>query len=526
MPIQLTAVILALMTLLTGCTMSQLPPSSVPTSSTQWTQLQEIEAAYEAWRHPLALASWYERLGDPQPQKEALQRQRRAFFFDSGIDRQLSALARSSNKEVSDVAKAWQELRASHRLGFDERLDDLRVSIERLATGGADEPARMAPVQTLYTSTDPEARAAALTELEDRFSQDLLPLLRWRAERLDEVAQGAGYEDYLALRFPSPKHGPRATLEALCKAQLDDSQPAWDRWIVELTTKLGRAPTHSDYLAEAVLGTNSSSHFLAALDPDTIARDLFRHMGFNIERMNIQIAHRKGSPGGTAHAIDLPRDVRMEGFFPAGYDGTRGYLHELGHAVHMSSIQPGPQPFRQLPDNDALSEGIAEVFVRGLRDPGWLKKRFPNLSKEDLNRYLQSIYAFEAYAVREYCLLSQLEMAIAQQRPVEEAFPAIYEETFGTPHNGKPFYDLVPYLTRPLYSLDYVVARSVTDAIITSLAPDTVLAPRVGDRLRREIFEPGNTLEIADILGRPKVLLGLGHFPMDPTLAQRVRAGL
>lgn len=519
MPIPLSVVFLLGTALLTGCTMNKQPPPVAPAPSPEWARLQEIEASYEAWRHPLAIASWHESLGETQPQKGDLKSQRRAFFFDSKIDAQLKPLTQSYDPKVKEVANAWLRLRASSRLTYDERLDDLRISIERLATGGADEPARMAPVQTLYTSTDPAAREAALKELEDRFGADLLPLLQWRAERLDELARGAGYKNYLEIRFPNPKHGPRAALEGMCTAQITASQPAWDRFVLGLTEKLGRAPTHADYLAEAVSGTNANSQFLAALDPHTIAKDLFKQMGFKVDRMNIQIEHRKGAPGGTAHAIDPPRDVRLEGLFPPGYDGTRGYLHELGHAVHLSSISPGPQPFRQLPQNLALAEGIAEVFVRGLRDPGWLKERFPEVSQKEFHAYLASIENFEAYAVREYCLLAQVEMAIAQHRPIDEAFASIYETTFGVPHAGKPFYDLVPYLTRPLYSLDYVVARSVTDAIITSLAPKTLLSPKVGDRLRREVFEPGNTLELADIILRPKTLLSLGHSIPEQTLA-------
>jgi len=89
-------------------------------------------------------------------------------------------------------------------------------------------------------------------------------------------------------------------------------------------------------------------------------------------------------------------------------------------------------------------------------------------------------------------------------------------------HHGKPFYDLVPYLSRPLYSLDYVVSHTVTEAILNTFAPETLLSPDVGERLKREIFERGNTLTLDSILGAPKALLEMGHM----TKSQRESLGI
>ena len=219
-----------------------------------------------------------------------------------------------------------------------------------------------------------------------------------------------------------------------------------------------------------------------------------------MEAMGIEIRTTPDRPGGAAYAVSIPDDVRFRGFFPSGFEGARGWFHELGHAVHMKEVREQRLPFRALPHERALSEGIGEIFAAVVREPAWVEQEFPDLPEDQRLGYLAATRAFDAYAVRTYCHLTRFELAMYQHEADRPDLAELHRETFGAPPAHGPAYGLYVYLGRPLYVWDYLMSQAVTTTFIERLGAAPLRSRSAGDLLRDTLLAPGARLELKDYL--------------------------
>ncbi|MEO8180795.1 MAG: hypothetical protein ABI895_18325 [Deltaproteobacteria bacterium] len=253
----------------------------------------------------------------------------------------------------------------------------------------------------------------------------------------------------------------------------------------------------SDYLALAVEWNGSAGSFLKSEQLPRLAKKALATMGFDLDAMGIQIVHSKQRPGGAAYGVSIPDDVRFTGHFPDGFEGARGYFHELGHAVHMKSIKPRFLPMRMLPQNIAFSEGIGEIFTLPVQNSAWLASELPGVTTEQLEGLAQAMAAFRAVAVRYNCLHALTELALFESVSFKDAFTRAMSRTFDDPE-APVVYVLAVYLDTPLLSMAYVHALNLKYEFERRLEPRAFLSPEGGAFLRQTLLEPGNSLSLDD----------------------------
>ena len=125
--------------------------------------------------------------------------------FSSGIDlmllasvgAQLEALAQSSDPLVRDRAEGWARLRKQDGMHEHVRIAPITARILDAMAGPPDHPLHdRKALMVLYSSPDADARDEAQQEVQRR-SAEMFPILAERSVALNEVAQEAGYSDFV-----------------------------------------------------------------------------------------------------------------------------------------------------------------------------------------------------------------------------------------------------------------------------------------------------------------------------------------
>lgn len=471
------------------------PAKSSPESA--W--LDTVEQRYEATYKPQILASWQRRVGEKPQDTSAAEAAEREFFRDAALRQRLEALSTNADPSIANRARSWLRFIDRNWVSADDEIAKLTEQIENVALGGDGDESGQSSMLTWFQGTDPAARQAAVLDMQDR-TRRLIPLLVARAKRLDQVAKAMGKPDGLTALA-----GPNALgrLEADCREQLSKTEPAWRSLLARETRQLGRRPTLADYFAMVAAWTGETGSFLKADQFPRLAKDALSRMGMDLDAMHIDIKENLKTAGGAAYAISIPDDVRFAGNFPSGYNGARGYFHELGHAVHMKLVKPKHLPDRALPADRALNEAIGEIFGDIIRDPSFIRARFPLLGEDRVAAYREGVRALDAAGQRLNCLHARFEAEIHAGRDIVARWPALYEETMGEKPAFEPTYVMLVYLSSPLYTRDYVLLEKVKDAFFNRLRDQPLLSKEGGDFLRETLLEPGNSLSLEGYLADP-----------------------
>jgi hypothetical protein len=446
-------------------------------------QLDALDERYAAIARTLELAEWGRFCEVPTGDPVVAMQARAAFVTDPKISRTLHELAASHDTELASRARAWHRFLDELRPTTDPEVVRLR---EQLITLRQSDDG-MKPVAALVAGSDSDERQRALASLESRFPA-LQAIMVARARRLDGLARELGYDGYVSLQPGA--HGARELLTT-CRKQAAATEADWQRLRARATRRLGRPPTLADFLAESTRWTHEASAFLEGTPVDSFASRALSYQGFDLASLQIDVRRTRGS-GGRAFAISLPDDVRFCGAFPPGYEGARGYLHELGHAIHMKLIRAPHLPGRAMPSDTGLAEGVAEIFALLARDRHVLGELFPDA---DLAEFEAAVAAYDAAALRYVCLHALVEAELQDHGSIDgERFAALVLELFGEPSHTKPVWIFLPYLDSALHVQDYVWARELRDTFLARLG-DVPLASREARRyLVDTLLEPGNAL--------------------------------
>ncbi len=463
-------------------------PGRAPPEPIELARLDELDRRYLDLERALALARWERATsgGASDEEVESAQRALTAFWRDDTIDRLLEPLAGSANAEVRARSARWQALRSRMRLAEDPALLEATEAVLRILRGDDGGEPPMEALWTLYASPEAQARAAALGRIAD-LSPALAESLRARGRALQRVSTSLD---------PGPRSGPQdVDLAGICRAQIASTEADWAALLARGRAELGREPGLADFLAISTIWTGTTGSFLEPEAVDALARLALSEMGFQAELEGIMVVRREGGPGGSAYGVSIPDDVRFQGNFPPGYEGARGWFHELGHAVHMRAIVATDATTRRLPDDLSITEGLADLLALPLWDPGWLRASLPGPLTQDLREYRQSVSAFDALAVRYNCLFAQLEEALYRQETLEESFSSIHRSVFGVPPTTRPAFVMLPYLEEAHQLRQYVLAREARDEIRRRLGDVPLVSPRAGRFLRETLMAPGGALD-------------------------------
>lgn len=465
---------------LTGCKQEARSPQA---------QLDAIDASFAQARQSLQLAKWNEAIGAEAPDLTQREEILAAHLRDPAIDAQLAQLARDRDPELSRRAQAWIEFRRAGALGQSPRLLEIARALDA-GIGDQRDESNARPLLALLYGTDAGERSRGLAALTEKTAR-VAPLLVERAAILQAEAQRLGAASYAALAgYPATL----AELQQTCRRQVEQTEPGWQALLLHARAQEPSGVGLADYLALATAWTKSAGALFKSRDLPRLARSALAKLGFDLDALAITIVSRE-RPGGSAFGISIPEDVRFTGHFPDGYDGARGYFHELGHAVHMKLITARHLPWRLLPSNAGMNEGIGEVFTLALRDRAWLVSELQGVSGEQLDGLQPAVAAFDAVATRLNCLHALTVLALYEGVPWAEAFRAALHTSFeGT--EAAPVFVLTPYIDSPLLVVAYVYALDVKLEFERRLGARRFLSAEGGAFLRQTLLEPGNALTL------------------------------
>jgi len=449
------------------------------------------------------LNAWNQAVGEPTKDLTDLESDQIAFFSDETVNQQLADLSKSEDAAIQERAQGWIRLRKQDGMQQHESIVPLTTKIVEAMDGAPDHPLHgTGALMTIYSSDDPVARDEALKEIQQR-SSTMLPILAERSVALNQLAQSHGYADFVHAQTGLPVQAATQQIEETCSAQLESTQSDWERLLQRGEKKLGRTSTDADWVSLSTSWSAEAGFFLKSDAFYPLSGRALKKMGFDLDAMNIEIRETPGQPGGAAYDISVPDDIRFHGHFMDGFEGARGWFHELGHAVHMKEVKETQAPFNELPFERALSEGVGEVFGAIVRDAAWIEAEFPDLNEEQLADYVAATKGLDAIVLRYNCYQTRLELALYAGELDVERLNTIHKDVFGSPAKYGATYPMYIYLGRPLYIWEYVISSVVTNTLLEQLGGQSLVSQEGGSILRTKMLAPGAKLTLKDYLENP-----------------------
>ena len=365
------------------------------------------------------------------------------------------------------------------------------------------------------TSADREERRRAFYAEDPVYGpmeDDLRSLVAARNDR----ARAFGYRTYPEFRLSFDRLSvdrlealPRESLRRV-PAEMRRRRDAF----AEATGESGWYPWDIGY-AQQIAGGLPESAFPA----DEALRAVYEGIqgwGFPRSLLRFRVDHHDIPSGGLCLAPDPPRDVRI--VVHPGRGGWEDYMvlfHEVGHAVHSSSIR-GPTHLLRwhegLPGFGGFHEGIGEFFAEIAEKDAWLRTR-KGLSSTQIRDYVAEhrraplrVIAYLAGWIQR-----ELDLYLRPQRDPREA-----ERRYG--RSVMAFDDFTPrsfadsfYIHGPIYATSYFVATLLRPQLFESVRNDVGGEAwpnaKIGPWLTRHWFREGSAFDwlprVREVTGRP-----------------------
>lgn len=395
------------------------------------------------------------------------------------------ALAEHDEREIAWEASAMLTLPGGRRLEYQ------RAAIEMANT--EDRPERLLI----------ERGRATLV------ARELAPLRRERFEREKDVIESLEIAPGYNATFTALSGIALPSLVAECRQFLSDTAPMWDDVVREfvrtrLGVPLGEA-TRADALA-LMRAREFDAYFpRGAMEPSV--RRQVGEMGIEPDadgRIRFDTGEREGKRARAFCApVRVPEEVYLVLRPHGGQTDYRTLLHELGHALHFGYTRPDhPFEFRWLGDN-SVTEAYAMLFDHLLHQEGWLR-RYTELGKLDVPRYLRSVGFEELQFLRRYCAKLIYEESLYGGDVPWDALPDMYAETLAgaTSFRYDPsdaFVDVDPRFYAARYLRAWQLQAVLAEALVERFDADWYRNPRAGPWMVSELFGEGQR-ELGDEL--------------------------
>ncbi|MBN2497814.1 MAG: M2 family metallopeptidase [Deltaproteobacteria bacterium] len=209
----------------------------------------------------------------------------------------------------------------------------------------------------------------------------LLELVRIR----NRIARQLGYPDYYVMQLVLTEEDP-SVLAAWLDRLEEASEQAFQSAKAEIDAALSRGyglqagelmPWHYDdpFMQELpAAGGPDPESLLARQDPVALVGRFFSGLGLDpgsvLERSDLSV--RPGRKGVYCLDIDRAGDVRILASVRPGGAWTGTLLHEMGHAVYHTHIDPELPWLLRAPAHPAVSEAVAGLFERLAGQPRWI----------------------------------------------------------------------------------------------------------------------------------------------------------
>jgi hypothetical protein len=237
--------------------------------------------------------------------------------------------------------------------------------------------------------------------------------------------------------------------------------------------------------------------------PDQVRRTL-ETMGFNLSSIAFDTGNRKEKyPSPICFFVQVPTDIRVLYKSESPYFDLQGCYHEMGHAVHASSINPKAQYWNRY----GFSMGIAEIFSIFLERLTKNRRYLSSLGIQD-DKVLDEIEArnnfMELFFVTFYAANSLMKAEFWRKRlsiaKAGELYAKLTKEYTGFEMPGEYWMlhhilpDAIMYV--PSYLIAAVRAAELEKHLQDTFGEEWWTQAAAG-RLIREVMEPGAGIDLA-----------------------------
>jgi hypothetical protein len=224
-------------------------------------------------------------------------------------------------------------------------------------------------------------------------------------------------------------------------------------------------------------------------------------------RIRFDTEEREGKqPRAFCAPVRVPEEVYLVLRPRGGHNDYRTFWHELGHAMHFASVDPGlPFTARWLGDN-SVTEAYAMLWDHLTIDPQWLE-RYGGLSRSDARDLAFELAVGELFLVRRYAakLAYELELHRGDYTGVGTRYAELLTEATGFRYLAD---DALLDVDPGFYAARYLRAWQLEAGLAWSLTErfdqDWYRNPRAGeairDLLRRGQRDPAHRLA-AEVTG-------------------------
>jgi oligoendopeptidase F len=190
------------------------------------------------------------------------------------------------------------------------------------------------------------------------------PIIRRRFAEIGKVYEKYGADN----KVPSPLDGyleneriSPSKLISFVKSMGRQAKKPFQEYLAEISQQvLGRPAEYYDdfYFFRNRVYADIERHF-AKVRPPAQVTDLLARLQFDMSRIAIDTHDRKNKyPSPICFFVQVPRDIRVLYKAESPYFDLQGCYHEMGHAMHASSVDASATYW----DRYGISMGVAEIF--------------------------------------------------------------------------------------------------------------------------------------------------------------------
>jgi hypothetical protein len=268
---------------------------------------------------------------------------------------------------------------------------------------------------------------------------------------------------------------------------------------------LGREADYYDdfYFFRNRVFRDLEKHFARQSPPDQV-RQTLAGMGFNLSSIAFDTENRKEKyPSPICFFVQVPTDIRVLYKSESPYFDLQGCYHEMGHAVHASSINPNAKYW----DRYGFSMGVAEIFSIFLERLTKNRHYLSSIGIQD-EKVLDEIETrnnfMELFFVTFYAANSLMKAEFWRKKlsitKASELYAKLIKEYTGLEMPGEYWMlhhilpDAIMYV--PSYLLAAVRAAELDSHLRGTFGEDWWTQEAAGRHIR-EIMEPGAGIELA-----------------------------
>jgi hypothetical protein len=414
----------------------------------------------------------------------------------------LGAAAGSGEHRSARAILEWLvEAHASRELAA---LEERELAWESGAVVTLDDGRRLPYQRAAIELANARDRAERLTIERGRaavVAAELAPMRRERFQRERDVVEALEIAPGYRETFTALSGIDLAALVAECEGFLRETREMWREVLRDaLKAKLGIAPgeaTRADALALTRAPEFDPAFPAAAMEP-RVRRQL-EEMGIDPDargRIRYDTAEREGKRARAFCApVRVPQEVHLVLRPHGGQSDWRTLLHEAGHALHFANARADlPFEFRWVGDN-SITEAYAMLFDHRLQDAGWLR-RYAELSRDDLPRWLRAAGLEELHFLRRYCAKLVYEWALYGGEASWDALPDLYVETLGDATGFRydaadAFVDVDPRFYAARYLRAWQLQALLNETLVERFDADWWRNPRAGPWVVEQLFAEG-----------------------------------